>query len=80
MRNCRADWLAGCPNLAAMHCIRLQSFLISGTPQRLLLVSTGNLDNIRLTGIFHANLPALHEAFNTHRFVEITQTSLIVHE
>lgn len=58
----------------------VQSFLISGTPQRLLLVSTGNLDNIRLTGIFHANLPALREAFNTHRFVEITQTSLIVHE
>lgn len=58
----------------------VQSFLLSGKPARLLLVSTGNIDNTHLTTLFRVNLAALVAAFTTHRFVEITQHTLIVHE
>lgn len=58
----------------------VQSFLLSGKPARLLLVSTGNIDNTRLAAIFSANLATVVSSFDEYRFVEITQNTLIVHE
>ncbi|HZL36167.1 MAG TPA: hypothetical protein VFC78_12695, partial [Tepidisphaeraceae bacterium] len=56
------------------------SFLLHRQPQRLLLVSTGNITNFDLEEIFRPQIPAIAVAFKIHYFVEITTTSLVIHE
>jgi len=48
-------------------------------PFKLLLVSTGNVNNQALEEIFAKNISSIIEALNRYEFVEITQTSLIEH-
>ena len=57
----------------------VNSFLVSGVPYKLLLVSTGNVNNRDLEGIFAKNLSALLGALELYEYVEITRTSLIEH-
>jgi predicted nuclease of predicted toxin-antitoxin system len=57
----------------------VQSFVLTGQPA-LLLVSTGNVSNADLEGLIHRNMPAIERAFASCRHVEITRTTLIVHE
>lgn len=57
----------------------VDSFLLTGTPQRLLLVSTGNIGNADLEALFVAALPALEAAFANHRYVELGVQKLVVH-
>ncbi len=57
----------------------VNSFLLSGVPYKLLLVSTGNMNNRSLEDIFSKNLSAIVGALELYEFVEITQTSLIEH-
>jgi predicted nuclease of predicted toxin-antitoxin system len=57
----------------------VNSFLLSGVPYKLLLVSTGNINNQELEGIFVKNLSAIVGALEVYDFVEITRTSLIEH-
>ena len=57
----------------------VQSFLITGKP-RLLLISTGNIDNAGLEKILRENLSGIETAFASGRFVEITRDALVVHE
>ena len=57
----------------------VNSFLISGEPYKLLLVSTGNVSNKELDGLFAKNLSAIVAALEIYDFVEITRTSLIEH-
>lgn len=58
----------------------VQSFLVSGRPPRLLLVSTGNIANPDLEALLRRNLPGIVSAFEMHRFVEINRESLVIHE
>lgn len=58
----------------------VNSFLLTGVPYKLLLVSTGNLNNVELSAIFAKNLPAILFALENHDFVEITKTCLIKHQ
>ncbi|VAX06656.1 hypothetical protein MNBD_GAMMA26-420 [hydrothermal vent metagenome] len=58
----------------------VQSFLVSGRPPRLLFVATGNISNSELEKIIAANLKAIVNAFENHRFIEIGQTVLVIHE
>ncbi len=58
----------------------VNSFLISQVPYKLLLVSTGNISNSSLIGIFEDNLTAIVLAFTTCHFVEITRSQLIEHK
>lgn len=58
----------------------VQSFLISGKPEYLLLVSTGNISNAVLEQLVRANFPAIENAFRKSRFVELTRVALIIHE
>ena len=58
----------------------VQSFLTSGRPPNLLLVSTGNIGNAELETLIRANLSMLAEAFETSRFVEIGRHSMVIHE
>jgi predicted nuclease of predicted toxin-antitoxin system len=57
----------------------VSSFHLTGKPYKLLLVSTGNINNADLETLFAANLPALAEAFQMHRFIELTSTMVIIH-
>jgi predicted nuclease of predicted toxin-antitoxin system len=57
----------------------VNSMLLSGVPFKLLLVSTGNVNNHALEEIFAKNISSIIEALNRYEFVEITQTSLIEH-
>lgn len=58
----------------------VQSFLISGKPPYLLLISTGNITNMALERLVRTNLPAIKSAFHKARFVELTRGTLIIHE
>jgi predicted nuclease of predicted toxin-antitoxin system len=57
----------------------LQSHLLHGHPLRLLLVSTGNIPNRRLLGLFEAHIDRIAASLSQASFVEITQTGLIIH-
>jgi len=58
----------------------VQSFLLAGTPPKLLLIATGNISNAELERLIGANLSRITNAFEMHRFIEIGSDSLVVHE
>lgn len=58
----------------------VESYLISGLPQRLLLVSTGNISNDALVTLFERYLPDLMSNLERFRFVELSSDALIAHE
>ncbi len=55
------------------------SFLLLHRPQRLLLLSTGNIRNAELIALIVTHLPAIEAAFATHDYVELSRTALIIH-
>ncbi len=55
------------------------SHLLSWSPQRLLVVATGNITNTALLSLFEAHLDAILTAFEEADFVELTPGSLVVH-
>ena len=57
----------------------VQNFLLTGQPA-LLLISTGNIGNVELEVLLHRNMPTIERAFGRCRYVEITRSTLIVHE
>lgn len=58
----------------------LNSHLLHRRPAKLLLVSTGNIPNPSLLGIFEAHLDQIVAAFRDSAFIELTRTGLIIHE
>lgn len=57
----------------------VQSFLLTGDP-KLLLISTGNINNETLEKILRSNLTAIEAAFASNQFIELTRDALVVHE
>lgn len=57
----------------------VQSHLISGRPERLLLVATGNIGNAELEILLRNNLAAIVQALDGGKFVEIDRENLTVH-
>ena len=57
----------------------VNSFLVSKRPYKLLLISTGNISNQELEGLFVRNLPAIVLALTNFDYMELTRTSLIEH-
>jgi len=55
------------------------SFLLRGTPAKLLLISTGNITNDALSRLLAANLPALVAALTAHDFVELSASAMTIH-
>jgi len=55
------------------------SFLVSSRPERLLLVSTGNISNAALMALFADRLSVLVESYAAYRFVELTRASVLLH-
>jgi predicted nuclease of predicted toxin-antitoxin system len=58
----------------------IDSYYITGVPERLLLVSTGNIKNKDLILLFDSNMEQIVELFNYHSFIELTNTELLGHE
>lgn len=58
----------------------VQSFLITGRPVRLWLVSTGNITNDKLGMIVRGHILEVVQAFESASFVELGRESLTVHE
>jgi predicted nuclease of predicted toxin-antitoxin system len=54
-------------------------FHLKGEPEKLLLISTGNISNADLEALFLPNLPAIVRAFQSSSLVELTRTALIIH-
>ncbi len=57
----------------------VDSHLLSGSPGRLLLVSTGNISNHALVGLFEAHLEGMVAAFDSVSFIELGSSRLILH-
>jgi predicted nuclease of predicted toxin-antitoxin system len=55
------------------------SFHLRGAPPKLLLVSTGNISNDKLSQLLAANLAALEKALSQHDFVELSATAITIH-
>ena len=58
----------------------VESFLLQGAPFKLLLVSTGNIDNNELLRLFAANIAQLAKMFETYTYVELSRDQLIAHQ
>lgn len=54
------------------------SHLLSGTPARLLVVSTGNITNPDLLALFDEHLDELVAAFHISRLVQLTTEDLLI--
>ncbi len=56
------------------------SYILSKSPSRLLLISTGNIINRDLFILFKKNLELLTSYFETYNFLELTNDELYAHE
>lgn len=57
-----------------------QSFVLRNQPRRLLLVSTGNINNTELGKILADALPILEQAFLSSRYIELSRNAVVIHE
>jgi predicted nuclease of predicted toxin-antitoxin system len=55
------------------------SFWLQNRPQKLLLISTGNIRNAELETLLIGNFNQLISALNENRYVELTREHVIVH-
>lgn len=58
----------------------VNSFLLKKQPERLFLISTGNITNADLRVLLATHWPALQDALQQFNFIELTRTSIIIHE
>ncbi len=57
----------------------VQSHLLQGGPSRLLLISTGNINNDELMRLFHLALPQLIDGFTAASYLELNLDTVMVH-
>jgi predicted nuclease of predicted toxin-antitoxin system len=57
----------------------VNSFLLNRRPYKLLLISTGNINNAELETLFVANLERIAEGFDSFDFIELDRKTLIFH-
>jgi predicted nuclease of predicted toxin-antitoxin system len=57
----------------------LDNYILDGSPKKLLIVSTGNINNRNLIGLFEKNLETLKSLFEEHSVVEIDEEEIQVH-
>ena len=56
------------------------SYLLTGSPRRLLIVATGNITNDALLELVGAGLAVITHAFKSSDFVKLWRDGLIVHK
>ncbi len=57
----------------------VDSFLIQGKPYKLLLLATGNINNIELEQLFFKFFDKIASLFESHSFIELNRTLIIIH-
>jgi predicted nuclease of predicted toxin-antitoxin system len=57
----------------------IESYLLHGLPEQMLLLSCGNLSNPDLEHLFRSNLPRIATEFESNHFIEVSREDLIVH-
>ena len=57
----------------------LESFLIHGQPQKLILIRTGNVSNAELQAIFDKHLDKILSLMEENSLIEITKNEMVVH-
>ena len=58
----------------------LNSFYLQKNPQRLLIITTGNITNNKLCDLILANIEKIEELFNDCNLVELNNQEIIGHE
>ena len=58
----------------------VDTFLLQGCPDRLLLITTGNINNAMLEAILVPAIPLIVAGFAQHTYLELSRTTLIVHQ
>ena len=58
----------------------VDSFLLKNEPWKLLLISTGNIRNDELIKLFLSNVQSIAVAFETHYYLELNKTNLLIHQ
>ena len=57
----------------------VNSFLLLHQPEKLLLISTGNIRDADLEALFLPNIAAITATFDTASLVELTRTAVVLH-
>ena len=57
----------------------LDNYILDGSPEKLLLVSTGNINNQNLIRLFENNLETLNSLFEEYSLIEINEDEIQVH-
>lgn len=57
----------------------LESFLIQGKPQKLILVKTGNIRNTELNALFEKYMDRITSLMEENSLIEITKTEIVIH-
>lgn len=57
----------------------LDNYILDGSPQKLLIVSTGNINNQSLIRLFEKNLETLKSMFEEHTVIEINEEEIQIH-
>lgn len=57
----------------------VNSFFLKHQPYKLLLISTGNIRNAALETLLLTNLSTIVSAFDSHDYLELSRSALIIH-
>lgn len=57
----------------------LDNYILDGSPKKLLIVSTGNINNRNLIQLFEKNLDTLKSLFEENSVIEINEEEIHVH-
>jgi len=57
----------------------LDNYILDGSPKKLLIVSTGNINNRNLIQLFEKNLETLKSLFEENSVIEINEEEIQVH-
>jgi predicted nuclease of predicted toxin-antitoxin system len=57
----------------------VESFILRNKPDRLLLISTGNISNAELEQLLIPLIPMIAAAFDTASFIEVTRFGVMIH-
>lgn len=57
----------------------LDSFILNNIPEKLLLITTGNIKNRKLLDLFRNNINTIVELFEKSNLIELNNDQIIVH-
>ena len=57
----------------------VNSHILQNSPEKLLLISTGNISNKALLNLFERHIDAIASALNESSLVELNQEGLVIH-